>query len=181
METELTKTLKRATHTYKPMMPGKRVIRYADEVTTPTGIVDSIRFEDYIISRKEHCTRLAKGDWCKLGGALFPRKECKGCLHIRRSAPMVGMCITCYECKISKSDFLSGYGKNFYGNRNYFVVPKELAPQIEKQVPKHIGILIWNGTTLRTYRECQWKNVDDKTKQMLLYNALKKWCERENH
>ena len=46
METKLTSLIKKATHTYNPQMGNLRTIRYADEVTTPTGIVDSIRFED---------------------------------------------------------------------------------------------------------------------------------------
>lgn len=51
METELTKQIKKCTHFYKPQMSvGEvgRTIRYADEVWTPNGIVDSIRFEDYV-------------------------------------------------------------------------------------------------------------------------------------
>lgn len=51
METELTKEIKTLTHAYKPKMSCRtrskqvgRTIRYADEVWTPNGIVDSIRF-----------------------------------------------------------------------------------------------------------------------------------------
>lgn len=47
METELTKKIKKLTHTYKPQMstgPTGRTIRYADEVWTPNGIVFSILF-----------------------------------------------------------------------------------------------------------------------------------------
>ena len=58
METELTKEIKMLTHTYRPRMSNSKVgrtIRYADEVCTPNGIVDSIRFEDYVVSRSEDC------------------------------------------------------------------------------------------------------------------------------
>ena len=48
METELTKRIKALTHHYRPKLhTEKRTVRWADEVWTPSGIVDSIRFEDY--------------------------------------------------------------------------------------------------------------------------------------
>lgn len=48
METDMTKSIKSLTHAYRPKLnPRMRTIRWADEVWTPTGIVDSIRFEDY--------------------------------------------------------------------------------------------------------------------------------------
>jgi hypothetical protein len=34
--------------------------------------------------------------------------------------------ITCYEIKVSESDFNSENGHNFYGDYNYYVFPKEL-------------------------------------------------------
>ena len=56
METELTKEIKIALHSYNPKMNSSmRTIRYADEVWTPHGIVDVIRFEDYVVSRDMRC------------------------------------------------------------------------------------------------------------------------------
>lgn len=55
----------------------------------------------------------------------------------------------CFEIKISKSDFRSNHGHNFVGNFNYYVMPKELYYEVEKEIPKHIGVYTWNGRNLR--------------------------------
>lgn len=56
METDLTKRIKTLTHHYAPKIKSQmRTIRWADEVWTPTGIVDSIRFEDYYASDRYTC------------------------------------------------------------------------------------------------------------------------------
>ena len=55
----------------------------------------------------------------------------------------------CFEIKISKSDFRSIHGHNFIGNFNYYVMPKELYVEVEKEIPKHIGGYTWNGRNLR--------------------------------
>ena len=47
METELTKKMKKGLASFKLEMPtNMRTPRFAEEVWTPTGIVDFIRFED---------------------------------------------------------------------------------------------------------------------------------------
>lgn len=192
--------MKKATHHYNPLINSKmRTIRYADEVWTPTGIVDSIRFEDYIVSREVDCkminydkydssvqtwvskfpnTQLGK---CKIPGKTFPNKNCTGCFFRQADVPVMGMCTTCFECKISLSDFKSDNGHNFHGNRNYYVVPKELIKKIEDMVPKDIGILMWIETKkfagLRMYRECEFKEITETLRWQLLYNAMKKWCD----
>ncbi len=176
METELTKKIKKCTHFFKPLLPTKmRTIRYADEVTTPTGIVDSIRFEDYIENDLSVCRKIKSGEECKKGYDSYGQ-HCSGCMYPHREYE-IGMCITCFECKITLSDFKSNNGHNFHGNKNYYVVPKELIKQIEKLVPKDIGILSYNNGSLRVYKECEFKKVDDKLKIELLYNAMKKWCD----
>ena len=85
--------------------------------------------------------------------------------------------VTCYEVKITLSDFASPHGHNFHGNENYYCVPKELAPKIVDRIPPGVGILSYSGTKLRKYKESEWRDVDDKTKIMLLYNAMKKWVD----
>lgn len=173
METELTKRMKQATHWYKPFLNSeKRTIRYADEVTTPTGIVDSIRFEDYIEKDFSRCTI----ESCKDGYAGYG-KHCVGCIHPHREYQL-GMCVTCFECKITLADFKSKNGHNFHGNRNYYVVPKELVKKIESLVSPDIGILQYTEKGgLRLYRECEFKVITNKMKWNLLYDAMKKWCD----
>ena len=174
-----------------------RTIRYADEVWTPTGIVDSIRFEDYVSNRYEDCKlihydmykedatvkRFIKNGinipgQCKMGEQVkFPNKSCKGCfLHINRVED-IDMCTTCFECKITLSDFKSENGHNFHGNRNYYVVPSELVEKIENLVPEEIGIIKYTGAGLRLYKECKFRPITDEMRWILLYNAMKKWCD----
>ncbi len=203
METELTKRIKELTHGYKPQLPTKmRTIRWADEVWTPSGIVDSIRFEDFythdtwlcpllhpdsfpqkqvewsrsMVGRTEDDTKLS----CKDGSTTQTGEACRGCVFLHR-VHEIGMMITCYEVKITLSDFKSPHGHNFHGNENYYCVPKELAPQIVDDIPDHVGILCYykgpKGDGLRMYKPALWQDVQEETKTMLLYNALKKWCD----
>jgi hypothetical protein len=48
----------------------------------------------------------------------------------------------CYEVKSCKADFNSGYGKNFVGEKNYFVMPMSLYKELEKELPHGIGVLV---------------------------------------
>ena len=198
METQLTKNIKKALHYYKPKMNSQmRTIRYADEVWTPNGIVDTIRFEDYVADVEDFCellspelsasarlTKPGRMGKCKIEGLSFPNKNCKGCFYHKKNIHRVGMMITAYEVKISKKDFLSKNGHNIdhttspIGNENYYCVPKEIVKDIEELVPEHVGILTYHGHGyIRKYRECQWMEVSDETKVLLLYNALKKWVD----
>lgn len=177
IESELTRKMKKATHIYKPLYGNikYRTIRYADEVWTPTGIVDSIRFEDFIENDLSKCTI----EKCKYGYSGYG-KHCVGCMYPHRSYEL-GMCVTCFECKVSLSDFKSLNGHNFHGNRNYYVVPKDLIAKIENMIPEELGIISWVETEkylgLRLYRECKFKEITDKLRWQLLYNAMKKWCD----
>lgn len=76
-ESELTKEIKRLTHTVNPKLSSKmRTIRFADEVWTPSGIVDSIRFEDYYRTEKFGC---------KLYDCFREKNSpnnCRGCIHV---------------------------------------------------------------------------------------------------
>ena len=82
LETELTKKLKKAIHNYRAIMPTKmRTLRYADEVWTPTGIVDSIRFEDIPIKEYNGCKKLEHNELCKYGPNIQKDGNyCKGCV-----------------------------------------------------------------------------------------------------
>lgn len=170
-ESELTKEIKRLTHTFNPKLSSKmRTIRFADEVWTPSGIVDSIRFEDYYRTEKFGC---------KLDDCFREKKlpnNCRGCIHATHEYT-IGMMITCFEVKITVSDFKSENGHNFHGNENYYAVPKEIVKKIEPLVPDGIGILSFNGNRLRTVKKPQWRDIDFELKTMLIYNAMKKWCD----
>ena len=106
------------------MPTNMRTPRFAEEVWTPTGVVDFIRFEDYKEKDYSFCSLIdfdklcenekktvscfanGKVYKCKTEGETFPNKHCKGCVYCKRSA-QIGMLVTCYECKITLSDFKS--------------------------------------------------------------------------
>ena len=66
----------------------------------------------------------------------------------------------CYEIKISKADFKSKHGHNFVGHFNYYVVPKELYESIKDEVPKEIGVYIWNGKCLSLVKRPKMKELE---------------------
>ena len=183
VETLLTKNIKKAIHHFKPIMGKMRTIRYADEVWTETGIVDSIRFEDYILDEQSFvfCGAEAAGvkpvqetcDKCK-------PKGCSGCAWRRtKQNPEMGIMVTCYEVKITVSDFKSNHGHNFVGNHNYYVVPSSIVKDILPLVPANVGVIQYSEETgsLRIKKEAVYVDISDTTKMWLLHNALKKWCE----
>ena len=108
METDLTKRIKELTHRYSPKIKSQmRTIRWADEVWTPTGIVDSIRFEDYYASEEYTCPFLNPSKFdadrllqaeksgplgqCFRDGSTTPdAKRCHGCIY-RHHEYTVGM------------------------------------------------------------------------------------------
>ena len=198
METELTKRIKMLTHGYRPEIPSSmRTIRWADEVWTSTGIVDSIRFEDYY-ENDEYLCKLIDSDRfsekdnqttayfhelgkCFRDGCTEKSSDkCHGCCF-RSHLWNIGMMVTCYEVKITYSDFKSENGHNFHGNKNYYCVPKNLAAKIRDEIPSDIGILAYfegkKQFGLREYKPSSWRDISDKTKVALLYNAMKKWCD----
>lgn len=48
----------------------------------------------------------------------------------------------CYEIKSCKADYESGFGRNFIGEKNYFVMPMETYKKIAFDIPDSIGILV---------------------------------------
>ena len=197
METQLTKEIKKACFFYKPEMPSKlRTLRYAEEVQTPTGYVDVIRFEDYIKENHSFCAlidyeSLSKSDLniyktlykeqmgdCKIKGEPYPNAHCTGCVF-HKHAYTLGVLTTCFEVKISVSDFKSKNGHNFHGNRNYYAVPQEIYEDIKGLVPEDIGILTYHQSSgqLRKQKECVFREISYADRANLLYDAMKKWCD----
>lgn len=48
----------------------------------------------------------------------------------------------CYEVKSCKADFKSGFGRNFVGEKNYFVMPMDTYKKVLNDVPYGIGVLV---------------------------------------
>ena len=52
---------------------------------------------------------------------------------------------TCFELKVTKSDFHSRAKLSFIGNKNYYVMPEELYEAVKAEIPKHVGVLAPDG------------------------------------
>ena len=48
----------------------------------------------------------------------------------------------CYEVKSCKADFKSGFGQNFVGEKNYFVMPMSLYKDVVTELPHGVGVLV---------------------------------------
>lgn len=185
IERHLTKNIKYRLRSFRPEMPSQmRTIRYAEEVNVGSGYVDFVRFEDYI-------EKTTKEKTCKL--KLYRtlkhviEQNCKTFNHDCINCPnygyaeikTIGILMTCYEIKISKSDFKSKNGHNFVGHNNYYVVPKELVEKIKDLVPDDIGIIVYypKSSDMRIYKKCVTKEIDNTDLAIYLYNALKKWVD----
>lgn len=49
---------------------------------------------------------------------------------------------TCYEVKSCKNDFNSGFGRNFIGEKNFFVMPMKLYKEVIHDIENNIGVLV---------------------------------------
>ena len=184
-ETELTKAIKRALRGYRPFMNSKmRTIRWAEEVDIGTGFVDFIRFEDYIVSENKFykCNKYEEVKKIEdFNNPICKEKDtCKACIYKSSECTdrVLGIATTCFEIKISKSDFKSKHGHNFVGNYNYYVIPKELFEKVKDLVPDEIGVILYGGHgSLRIKKECKFKEIRAEDLSLYLYNALKKWCD----
>lgn len=176
METALTRQLKLLCRTYKPKIPTPlRTICWAEEVPMPNGgICDVVRFEDEYDSATVQC-RLKTP-------CPFPDRHahhCRGCTEAHREYGKVHPLCTCYEVKISLSDFHSGHGANFFGHENYFVVPKELVKSILPELDATpVGVLALSGKSLRCVRPCTRLPLSDSLLLQLMYAAFKKQMHR---
>lgn len=48
----------------------------------------------------------------------------------------------CYEVKSCKADFESGFGRNFIGEKNYFIMPMTTYKEVMNDIPNGIGVLV---------------------------------------
>lgn len=152
-----------------------RTIRWAHEVWTATGIVDVIRFEDYIVGT-ESVYMCRMGECIK--GKVFSDTGCVGCVHkVFRPTNQLGILTTCFEVKITVSDFKSPNGHNFHGNKNYYVVPVEIVDKVLPLVSEGIGLIKFypKSSHMVVVKECEFREVDPEELNWLLYNAMKKW------
>ena len=186
MDSEATRAIKKRLPYYNLEMPSPmRTPCYGFEVETATGYVDVIRFEHYIASRRLGwrcgcvvCSKLPEGEEPSFP-PVVSKARCHGCVFKRNDLKVseIGVKVTCYEIKVSVSDFKSKYGHNFYGNENYYVVTKDIADKVKPLIPESVGLLVYYPSgTIRKAKDSAWNDVDAETMNLLMFNTLRKHC-----
>lgn len=77
--------------------------------------------------------------------------------------------ISCYEIKVTKSDFHSEHGHNFFGHYNYYVMTPELYKEVRNEIPAHVGVLTVNPSDVDRLKDKSLKSVKRATRQDLDY------------
>lgn len=68
----------------------------------------------------------------------------------------------CYEIKSCKADFKSGFGKNFIGEKNYFVMPMSVYKELKSEIPHGVGVLVPIPKNISTHDE-KYEEFDSPT------------------
>lgn len=74
----------------------------------------------------------------------------------------------CYEIKSSVEDFRSKNGHNFIGDFNYYVMPREVFDEVQKEIPHYVGVYIPCGLELETAKTAKRRDRDRAAGEMLL-------------
>lgn len=69
----------------------------------------------------------------------------------------------CYEIKSCKEDFKSGFGRNFLGEKNYFVMPMTTYKKVIHDIPNGIGVLVPIPKSVENTNEERHKELENPT------------------
>lgn len=75
---------------------------------------------------------------------------------------------TCYEIKSCKADFESGFGRNFIGEKNYFVMPMATYKEVMQDIPHNVGVLVpipKSAGVLKTNKYEEFENPTELTEE----------------
>lgn len=202
MKTELTKKIEQAICYWSPSNIGDIKInsfrnRYTvtevpvEHSTTKGGIVDAVCISEYFRSKDEERFCFAVENRkkglnyfvdCPYGKCLdssdYLQCDIRNCKlngkHVMYGDEQI-LC-TCFEIKITVSDFKSSHGHNFFGNMNYYVVPVEIYQDIKSLVPEDIGILIYyhNSCSIRTKKKPTYREMTDEQQKWILLSVMKR-------
>ena len=202
-KTEMTKNIERAILSWSPTEIGDikinkfRKQHTALEVvsecgTTQSGIIDAVRVSEYFgdIEYRHICRPAGwrkdgfrKHMVCELGHNPLDtlpdycdQISCQWNGATKMGTQMI--LLTCFEIKVSKSDFKSEHGHNFIGNMNFYAVPEEIYKEIETLVPPEIGILVYlhkgQYVGLRTKRKPTFKEMTHEEQKWLILSVMKR-------
>ena len=200
MKTELTLRIEKALSCYKitniagikiNVLRGRSL---AFEVSTANGTGDGGRidcvmaheyFKDVITSNV--CSWFS---WKKEGLSMKPEDCRKGisdrnevpeicpetsCIwNLRRAQGSPDILISCFEIKISKSDFKSKNGHNHIGNFNFYVIPFELLDYVKQEAPEGVGIISFKNGGLRRVRSPTFHELPAEAQKWILFNMNKR-------
>jgi len=203
MKTDLTRAIEKALRTYSPRRMGGininvfrgRVTAYEVPVEcgcTDAGLIDCVKVCEYFGDLE--WARVCRCHGWKRDGLRRMPIDCPkgipdsertpeycnnaGChWNLVREAGRPKVLITCFEIKVTASDFRSKNGHNFVGNLNYYVVPKEIYKAIEADVPQGIGIIAYDPmghACLRRSRDSEFREMSDETQKWMILNVLKR-------
>jgi len=113
-------------------------------------------------------------------GATYPNEKCSGCIFQSLSnVHDIEIVTTCFEVKITVSDFKSENGHNFHGNLNYYVVPVDIYESILPLVKYGIGIIAYYPKSghMVEKRKSERRELSTELYAQLLYDALRKWVD----
>lgn len=83
--------------------------------------------------------------------------------------------ITCFEIKVTKSDFKSAHGHNFKGNCNYYIMPTAIYKNVADLIPDEIGVILYDGKGgLRKKIECKLREISAEEKMWAVHAILKR-------
>ena len=91
---------------------------------------------------------------------------------------------TCYEIKISFSDFKSEHGHNLFGDYNYYVLTQEVYDEIMLKDPNllwgNMGIIIYKNGRFYTKREAKENgiHISISDRFVLLDHILMNWIRK---
>lgn len=88
---------------------------------------------------------------------------------------------TCYEIKSCKADFESGFGRNFIGEKNYFIMPMVTYKEVIQDIPNGVGVLVpipKITENLKADKYMEFENPSELTNEL---NNWKFWTIRNAH
>jgi hypothetical protein len=199
-KTELTKKIEQALRYYRPSTAGGitlnafRGTTRAFEVpvecgTISSGIIDCVKINEYFktCTEKRFCCvrnyRKELADRCFKDCKIEPKPKSlplycdhTECFYCRcgKEYGEPSILITCYEIKITVSDFKSINGHNFVGNLNYYVVPSEIYKDILPLVEDGIGVITLSGFDLRRRKDSKFRELTDEDQKWMILNVLKR-------
>ena len=207
-KTDTTLLIERLLRSYNPTELGKQKLNkfrphfvvsecVVEAGNTKGGIVDVVRLDETLINNGytyqcggynlAHSSDSTVSSFhkeyqfpCGLKGNECPRFcEKQTCTLNRQVKEYINdILITCFEIKVTKSDFHSSNGHNFVGNANYYVMPQSLYKEVKGDIPAFVGVIALqegnNTIQLRKVKECRYKKLSDTDKMWMTLNVLKR-------